>query len=44
MREVYIVQASDGVSLASNGDVVPFQLDVDFVENVSELAVTELVY
>ena len=40
LREVYIIQASTGVSLASNGDVVHAQLDVDFVEDGSEIAVT----
>ena len=39
LREVYIIQASYGVSLASNGNVVPVYLDVAFVENGSELAV-----
>ena len=43
-REVYIIQASAGVSLASNGDVIPAQLDVAFVEDGSEITVTELDY
>ena len=44
MREVYIIQASARVSLASNDDVAPVKLDVEFVENGSELAVAELAY
>ena len=44
LREVYIIQASAEVFLASKGDVVPVQLDLVFVENSSELAVTELAY
>ena len=44
MREVYVIQASDGVFLASNVDVVPDQLDVAFVEDGNEIAVAELAY
>ena len=44
LREVYIIQASAGVSLVSNSDVVPAQLDMDFVEEVSEITVAELAY
>ena len=33
------MQASSGVSFASNGDVVPDQLDVAFVEDGSEITV-----
>ena len=44
LREVYIIQASAGVSLAIDGNVVPVQLDLVFVENGSERAVAELAY
>ena len=44
LREVYIIQASAGVSLATNGDVVPAQLDVAFVEDSSEITLEELDY
>ena len=44
LMEVYIIQASAGVSLASNGDAVSDQLDVAFVEDGSESTVTELAY
>ena len=44
LREVYIIWASDGVSLASNGGVLPVQLDVAFVEDGSEITVLELAY
>ena len=44
LREVYIIQASSGVSLASNGDVTPAQLDATFVEYGSEITVAELAY
>ena len=40
LRNVYIIQASAGVSLVSNGDVVPAQLEVPFVEDVSDITVT----
>ena len=42
--EVYIIQSSDEVSLASNGDVVPDQLDVEFLEDGSEITFTYLAY
>ena len=42
--EVYIIQSSDEVSLASNGDVVSSQLELAFVEDRSEIAVAELAY
>ena len=41
---VYIIQASYGVYLASNGDIVSVQLDVASVENNSEITVAELAY
>ena len=44
LREVYILQVSDGVSLASNGDVVPAQLELAFVEESSEITVAEFAY
>ena len=44
LREVYIIQAIAGVSLVSNVDVVPAQLDVAFVEDSSEITVEELAY
>ena len=44
LREVYIIQASAGVSLVSNGDFVPAQLDVAFVEDGSEITVAKLTY
>ena len=44
LREVYIIQASAGVSLAINSDVVPDQLDAAFVEDGSEINVAELAY
>ena len=40
LREVYIIQDSSGVSLASNVHVVPVKFDVDFVEDGSELAIS----
>ena len=43
-REVYIIQASAGVSLASNGDVVPAQLELAIVEDGSEIIIAELAY
>ena len=39
LMEVYIIQASAGVSLTSNGDIVSAQLDVAFVEYGSEITV-----
>ena len=44
LLEVYVIQSSDWVSLASYGDVVPVQFHVVFVENSSDLAVAELAY
>ena len=44
LREVYIIQDSAGVSFVSNFVVVPAQLDVDFVEDGSEVTVAELAY
>ena len=44
LREVYIIYASAGVSLDSNGDFVPDQLDVAFVEYGSEINIAELAY
>ena len=44
LREVYIVQSSAGVSLASNGDVVPAQLELASVEESSEITVAEFAY
>ena len=43
-RDVYTIQASAGVSLAINSDVVPDQLDAAFVEDGSEINVAELAY
>ena len=44
LREVYIIHASAGFSLARNGDAVHAQLDVAFVEDGSEITVAELAY
>ena len=44
LLEVYVIQANVGVSLACNGDLVPVQLDVVFLEKSCELAVAELAY
>ena len=44
LREVYIIQASAGVSLARNVDEVPAQLEVAFVEDGSEITVAGFSY
>ena len=44
LLEVYLIQASVGVSLACDGGVVSAQLDLDFVEGGSEITVSELAY
>ena len=42
--EIYVIEASAGVSLTSDGGVVTAQFDLAFAENSSEVAVTELAY
>ena len=44
LREVYIIEESDGISLTSGGDVVVAQFDLAFAENNSEFSVSELAY
>ena len=44
LREVYIIYASAGVSLKSDGSVVIAQFDLAFAENGSEVTVAELAY
>ena len=44
LREIYVIKASAGVSLTSDGGVVIAQFDLEFAENSSEVAVTELAY
>ena len=42
--EVYVIEASDGVLLTSDGGVVVTQFELAFAENSSEVAVAELAY
>ena len=42
--EIYVIEASAGVSLNSDGGVIIPQFDLDFAENSSEVAVAELAY
>ena len=44
LREVYVIEASVGVSLTSYGGVVIAQFDLAFAENISEVAIAELAY
>ena len=41
---MYVIEASAGVSLTSDGGVVISQFDLDFAENSCEVAVAELAY
>ena len=44
LREVYVTEASAGVSLISDGGVVVAQFYLAFAEDSSEVAVLELAY
>ena len=44
LREVYVIDASSGVSFTSDGGVVVAQIEFAFAENSSEVAVIELAY
>ena len=44
LREIYVIDSSDGVALTSDGGVVISQLDLAVVEHSSEVAVAELAY
>ena len=44
LREIYVIESSDGVSLTSDGGVVIAQLDLAVVEHSSEVDVAELAY
>ena len=44
LREIYVIESSDGVLLTSDGGVVIAQLDLAVVEHSSEVAVAELAY
>ena len=39
LREIYVIEASSGVSLTSDGGVGIAQFDLEFTENSSEVAV-----
>ena len=44
LREIYVIEASAGVSLTGYGGVVIAQFELAFTENISEVAVAELAY
>ena len=44
LREIYVIEASDGVLLTIDGGVDIAQFDLAFAENSSECAVAELAY
>ena len=44
IREVYVIEASDGALLTSDGGVVITQFDLAFAKNSSEVDVAELAY
>ena len=44
LREIYVIEASTGVLLTSDGGVVIAQFELYFTENSSEGAVPELAY
>ena len=44
LREVYVIDASSGVLLTSDGSVVIAKFDLDFAEDSSEVAVIEMDY
>ena len=44
LREIYVIQSSDGVSLTSDGGVVIAQLNLAVVEHSSEVDIAELAY
>ena len=44
IREIYIIEASAGVSLTSDGGVIIAQFDLAFAEDGNEVTVAELAY